>query len=216
MSVEDEEQLGGMVVPGRRSAICAAAERDAGAGRAPLRWRCCRQQHVRDEVEAFGFPGANQTGGYRMVAAAVHYGPGGQIVDAGATMFSSIGAGFAEFARAFGSGQGFGWHQRTIEHWHGQDAFTRATLPDELITAAVGALPDVAAALAAGGSVADVGCGYGAPTLVIARQYPAARVLGIDYHDASIAHCRALVAQALRTRGSRSWPRRTCPAPGTA
>jgi len=130
------------------------------------------------------------------VAAAVYYGPGGQIVDAGATMFSSMGAGFAEFARAFGSGQGFGWHQRTIEHWHGQDAFTRATLPDEFITAAVGALPDVAAALVAGGSVADVGCGYGAPTLVIAGQYPAARVLGIDYHDASIAHCRALAAQA--------------------
>lgn len=130
------------------------------------------------------------------VAAAVHYGPGGQIVDAGATMLCSMGAGFAEFAQAFTAGQGFGWHQRTIEHWHGQDAFTRVTLPDELITAAVGALPDVAAALAAGGSAADVGCGYGAPTLAIARQYAAARILGIDYHDASIAHCRALAAQA--------------------
>lgn len=130
------------------------------------------------------------------VAAAVHYGPGGQIVDAGATMFCSMGAGFPEFALAFAAGQGFGWHQRTIEHWHGQDAFTRATLPDELITATVGALPDVAAALAAGGSVADVGCGYGAPTMAIARQYLAAQILGIDYHDASIAHCRAQAAKA--------------------
>lgn len=133
------------------------------------------------------------------VAAAVHDGPGGQIVDAGATMLCSMGAGFAEFAQAFGAGEGFGWHQRTIEHWHGQDAFTRATLPDELITATVGALPDVAAALSAGGSVADVGCGYGAPTLAIARQYSAARVLGIDYHDASIAHCRAQAAQSGMT-----------------
>ena len=130
------------------------------------------------------------------VAVALHYGPGGQVVDAGATMLSAIGAGFTEFSQAFAAGQGFGWHQRTIEHWHGQDAFTRATLPDEFITAAVDALPDVAAALAAGGSVADVGCGYGAPTLAIARQYSAARVLGIDYHDASIAHCRAQAAQA--------------------
>ena len=45
-----------------------------------------------------------------------------------------------------------------------------------------------------GGSVVDVGCGYGAPTLGIAGLFPAAHVLGIDYHDASIAHARAEAA----------------------
>jgi len=45
------------------------------------------------------------------------------------------------------------------------DALTRTTMPTELIGAAVDALPDVASALRAGGSVLDVGCGYGAPTL---------------------------------------------------
>ena len=54
---------------------------------------------------------------------------------------------------------------------------------------------DVAAVLTAGGSVADVGCGYGTPTMAIAGLYPAARVLGIDYHDASIAHSRAEAAR---------------------
>lgn len=132
-------------------------------------------------------------------AATVHYGPGGALVDAAATMFSSMGAGFGEFAEAFGAGKGFAWHQRTSEHWHGEDAFTRAAVPAELIAATIGAMPDVAAVLAAGGSAADVGCGFGAPTLAIAGLYPAAQVLGIDYHDASIAHCRAQAAQDGQT-----------------
>jgi len=132
-------------------------------------------------------------------AAAVHHGPGGALVDAAATMFSSMGAGFAEFAEAFGAGKGFAWHQRTSDHWHGLDAFTRAAVPAELIAATIGAMPDVAAALATGGSAADVGCGFGAPTLAIAGLYPAAQVLGVDYHDASIAHCRARAAQDGRT-----------------
>src|SRR5689334_16866255 len=49
------------------------------------------------------------------VAAAIHFGPGGALVDACATMLSSMGEGFADFAEAFGSGRGFGWHQRTAD-----------------------------------------------------------------------------------------------------
>jgi len=128
-------------------------------------------------------------------AAAIHYGPGGALVDAAVTMLSSMGEGFAAFSEAFGAGQGFGWHQRTAAYWHGMDAFTRVALPAELIGAAIAAMPGVAAALAAGGAVADVGCGYGRPTLAIAGLYPAARVLGIDYHDASIARCRTEAAR---------------------
>jgi SAM-dependent methyltransferase len=128
------------------------------------------------------------------VAAAICYGPGGALVDACATMMSSMGEGFAAFSEAFSTGQGFGWHQRTAGHWHGTDAFTRVALPAELIEAAIGAIAGLATVLAAGGTVADVGCGYGTPTLAIAGLYPAARVLGIDYHDASIAHSRAEAA----------------------
>lgn len=124
------------------------------------------------------------------VAAAIHYGPGGAMVDACATMLSSMGEGFGAFSAAFSSGQGFGWHQRTADHWHGTDAFTRIALPDELIAAAIATMPDVVEALDGGGSVVDVGCGYGTPTTAIAKLFPAARVLGIDYHDASIAHAR--------------------------
>ena len=73
------------------------------------------------------------------VAAAICYGPGGALVDAAATMMSSMGEGFAAFSEAFSTGQGFGWHQRTADHWHGTDAFTRVALPTELIAAAIDA-----------------------------------------------------------------------------
>ena len=129
------------------------------------------------------------------VAAAICYGPGGALVDACATMLSSMGEGFAAFSEAFSTGQGFGWHQRTAEHWHGTDAFTRVALPAELIEATIGEMAGVATVLAGGGSIADVGCGYGTPTLSIAGLYPSAEVLGIDYHDASIAHSRAEAAR---------------------
>ncbi len=128
------------------------------------------------------------------VAAAIHYGPGGALIDACAIMLSSMGEGFPAFSEAFCTGQGFGWHQRTAGHWHGTDAFTRVVLPAELIEAAIGEMAGVADVLATGGSVADIGCGYGAPTLSIAGLYPAAQVLGIDYHDASIAHARGEAA----------------------
>ena len=130
------------------------------------------------------------------VAAAIVFGPGGALVDAAAMMMSSMGAGFPAFSEAFSSGSGFGWHERTAEHWHGTDAFTRVALPTDVIAAAIDELADVPAALSAGGSVADVGCGYGAPTLAIAGLFPTAQVTGFDYHDASIAHARSVAAEA--------------------
>jgi SAM-dependent methyltransferase len=129
-------------------------------------------------------------------AAAIPDGPGAPLVEACMEMFTPMFAGFDDFSTAFGSGDGFGWYQRSGQHWHGQDAFTRLTVPDELIGAAVDALPDVAARLDAGGTVLDVGCGYGAPTLAIARQHSAARVVGVDYHDASVMAARQAAAHA--------------------
>ena len=129
-------------------------------------------------------------------AAAIPDGPGSPLVEACLAMITATTEGFDEFNAAIGSGQGFGWHQRTGQHWHGQDAFTRLTVPDDLIATVIATLPDVAAALDAGGSAVDVGSGYGAPTIAIARQHPAARVLGVDYHDASVMHARQTAAQA--------------------
>jgi 2-polyprenyl-3-methyl-5-hydroxy-6-metoxy-1,4-benzoquinol methylase len=67
--------------------------------------------------------------------------------------------------------------------------------PDFLGTV-IGALRGVPEALRAGGSVLDVGCGYGAPTIWIAEGFPAARITGCDYHDASIVAARKAAAAA--------------------
>jgi hypothetical protein len=67
-------------------------------------------------------------------------------------MLSSMGEGFAAFSEAFSTGQGFGWYQRTADHWHGTDAFTRVALPAGLIGAAIGEMPGLAADITAGSS----------------------------------------------------------------
>ena len=130
------------------------------------------------------------------VAGAMLHGPGLEMVDACADMFCSLGAGFDEFTAAFGAGEGFGWHRHDAQFWHGSDALTRVALPAGLIGAVLDQLGPVTAALAGGGTVLDVGSGYGTPTLAMARHFPAARVLGLDYHDASVAHARTTADEA--------------------
>ncbi len=123
-------------------------------------------------------------------------GPGGPLVEACLEMVRSMASCYEDFSAAFSSGQGFGWHQRSHQHWHGTDGVTRVALPAELVAAAIEQLVGVPEALDAGGSVLDVGCGYGTPTLTIAQLHPHAQVLGVDYHDASIMAARDAAAQA--------------------
>lgn len=125
------------------------------------------------------------------VAAVLVDGPGGPMVEACLAMFVSMAESFDDFSAAFAAGKGFGWHQRSADHWHGTDALTQVALPAELIAAAIDQLPGVPAALNRGGAALDVGCGYGRPTRAIAQLFPQAEVLGTDYHDASIMQARA-------------------------
>jgi SAM-dependent methyltransferase len=130
------------------------------------------------------------------VAAALVHGPLGSMIDAAVTMLCATGARFDAFADAFQAGRGFGWDERAAEHWHGVDQFTRAAMTPDFPAMAIGALEGVPEALRAGGAVLDVGCGFGTPTIWIAESFPAARVTGCDYHDASIAAARKAAAAA--------------------
>jgi SAM-dependent methyltransferase len=111
-------------------------------------------------------------------------------------MYCGIGADFAAYEAAFRSGAGFAWHQRSAAHWQGTDALTQASLSAEMFAEIIGAIPGVPDALRRGGRVADIGCGFGAPTRMIAAAFPAATVVGFDYHDASIAAARRAAAAA--------------------
>jgi SAM-dependent methyltransferase len=101
----------------------------------------------------------------------------------------------ARFEEAFRTGRGIGWDEHGQAHSRGMDLISRAVVVPALASW-LAALDGVAATLEAGGAVADVGCGYGAPTIAMAQAFPRSRFLGIDADDASVARARKAAAQA--------------------
>ena len=130
------------------------------------------------------------------VAIALLDAPGGAMVGACTEMLQSMLAGYDDLVAAFLADGSFGWHRRDFHHWHGADRLTRAQLPAEVICAAVAAMPGIADALAVGGRVLDVGCGFGFPTTAIAGRFPSATVVGLDYHQRSIEEARRIAEAA--------------------
>lgn len=118
------------------------------------------------------------------------------IVGGFASMLSAMATDNAMVEEAFRSGGGVGWHQRSAQHWHGMDLATRAEVVPALVSEWIPALDGVADKLRTGASVADIGCGYGAPLIGLAQDYPNSRCIGFDYHDASIAQARRAAASA--------------------
>ena len=98
--------------------------------------------------------------------------------------------------RAFQSGGGVGWHEHHHDLFAGTERFFRPGYAANLITAWIPALDGVTAKLEAGASVADVGCGHGASTILMAEAFPGSEFVGFDYHDASIQHARQAAAGA--------------------
>ena len=91
---------------------------------------------------------------------------------------------------SFRSGKGMGWHEHQEGVFHGCEKFFRPGYAANLVSTWIPALQDVKAKLEAGARVADVGCGKGASTLLLAKAFPKARFFGFDYHDKSIEAAR--------------------------
>lgn len=93
-------------------------------------------------------------------------------------------------AEAFRTGQGVGWHEHDPELFHGTERFFRPSYAAHLVTAWIPSLEGVEAKLRAGARVADVGCGHGASTVLMAQAFPNSHFVGFDYHAASIETAR--------------------------
>ncbi|HEX8738825.1 MAG TPA: class I SAM-dependent methyltransferase [Casimicrobiaceae bacterium] len=99
-------------------------------------------------------------------------------------------------AEAFRSGNGMGWHEHDADVFHGCERFFRPGYAANLVSAWIPALDGVAKRLESGARVADVGCGLGASTILMAKAYPRSEFVGFDYHDASIAAARRAAERA--------------------
>lgn len=91
---------------------------------------------------------------------------------------------------SFRTGAGMGWHEHDEGVFHGCEKFFRPGYAANLVSAWIPSLLDVNQKLEAGARVADVGCGKGASTILMAKAYPKSRFFGFDYHDKSIEAAR--------------------------
>jgi SAM-dependent methyltransferase len=96
---------------------------------------------------------------------------------------------------SFRSGAGMGWHEHDEAVFHGCEKFFRPSYAANLVGSWIPALEDVKAKLEGGARVADVGCGKGASTLLMAKAFPKSEFFGFDYHDKSIEGARAMAAR---------------------
>src|SRR5918998_254207 len=98
-------------------------------------------------------------------------------------------------AEAIREGRGVGWHEHHHDLFQGTERFFRPNYIGNLVNSWIPALDGVEAKLQAGAKVADVGCGHGASTLIMAEAYPRSEFRGFDYHDGSIDAARAAAPQ---------------------
>jgi SAM-dependent methyltransferase len=97
---------------------------------------------------------------------------------------------------AFRTGEGVGWHEHHHELFHGIARFFRTGYLANLVQHWIPSLDGVEAKLRKGITVADVGCGHGVSTILMAKAYPASQFVGFDYHADSIAEATEAALQA--------------------
>jgi SAM-dependent methyltransferase len=95
-----------------------------------------------------------------------------------------------EIEAAFKTGAGFGWHQHDPGVATGCERFFRPGYNANLVSSWLPALEGVEAKLRVGANVADIGCGLGASTRLMAEAYPRSKFTGFDYHKESIELAR--------------------------
>jgi 2-polyprenyl-3-methyl-5-hydroxy-6-metoxy-1,4-benzoquinol methylase len=102
----------------------------------------------------------------------------------------------AHIAERFRSGEGFGWHEHHNDLFAGTERFFRPGYLANLTSSWIPSLQGVQAKLVAGARVADIGCGHGASTIIMAQTFPNSTFVGSDYHEGSIEAARRAAGRA--------------------
>jgi SAM-dependent methyltransferase len=97
---------------------------------------------------------------------------------------------------AFKSGKGVGWHEHDPNLFQGTERFFRPGYNANLVSTWIPALEGVREKLEKGARVADVGCGFGASTIIMAKAFPRSTFVGFDYHEPSVVTARQRAADA--------------------
>jgi SAM-dependent methyltransferase len=113
-------------------------------------------------------------------------------------VFESIASLYADeekILEAFRTGSGFGWHEHDHRLFRGTERFFRPGYRANLVSAWLPALDGVAEKLERGAKVADVGCGHGASTVIMAKAFPNSEFYGFDYHAPSLERAAEAAAE---------------------
>jgi ubiquinone/menaquinone biosynthesis C-methylase UbiE len=123
--------------------------------------------------------------------------PDGAVYAPGAFILA-LGALKAEprITEAFRAGSGLGWHEQDNDVFIGCEQFFRNSYIANLVPSWIPSLTGAEDKLRAGAAVADVGCGLGASTILLAQEYPNSRFTGSDYHNGSIELARKRAGDA--------------------
>jgi len=99
-------------------------------------------------------------------------------------------------AAAFKTGKGVGWHEHSTCLFRGTERFFRPGYNAHLVSQWIPSLRGVQEKLKIGAKVADVGCGHGASTILMALAYPKSKFYGYDYHAPSITRAKEMAKEA--------------------
>ncbi|MPZ55339.1 MAG: methyltransferase domain-containing protein [Rhizobiales bacterium] len=111
-------------------------------------------------------------------------------VTGGFSLLSGIYADEPKLTEAFKTGKGLGWGDHSTCVFCGVERFYKPGYKAHLVVEWLPSLDGVVDKLKRGAKVADVGCGHGASTVLMAQAFPNSEFVGIDFHEASISHAR--------------------------
>ncbi|MCW2698032.1 MAG: Methyltransferase type 11 [Modestobacter sp.] len=122
--------------------------------------------------------------------------PDGMQVAAAFLLPVAVAKNIDAIADAMRRNDGFPWHGHDPSLFEGTERFFRPGYVAHLVSSWIPALDGVEARLRAGARVADVGCGHGASTVLLAASFPSSQVIGFDYHGPSVERARQRAADA--------------------